>query len=198
MPKARKKPVTKAEKGSGHEPLPDAKPVFTDKQSAFCREYLRDFNATQAAIRAGYKENAARQTASDLLSKPDIQHYIQSLSNKMNERTDNDIERIICELQLIAFGSMRDVAEWSHLGINLKDSVAIGHSARLISEIKESKGKVESISVKLHDKLRALEMLGKYHKIFTDKIEVNDLSQKSDDELISEAQNLMNKIGRKS
>ena len=46
--------------------------ALTDKQEMFCREYLIDLNATQAAIRAGYSEKTANRTASENLSKPDI------------------------------------------------------------------------------------------------------------------------------
>lgn len=45
---------------------------LTDKQELFAREYLKDLNATQAAIRAGYSEKTARATGSENLSKPDI------------------------------------------------------------------------------------------------------------------------------
>lgn len=49
---------------------------MTDKQAAFVREYVKDFNATQAAIRAGYAPDSARQQASENLSKHDIQEAI--------------------------------------------------------------------------------------------------------------------------
>lgn len=145
---------------------------LTDKQEAFCREYLKDFNATQAAIRAGYSEDSARQIASDTLSKHNVQERIQGLANKLNSRTDNKIERIITELQLIAFGSLKDVAEWNPDGLYIKDSSDLDEEARLVSEVSESRTeKSTNIKIKMHDKLRALELLGKYHKIFTDKIE---------------------------
>ena len=53
--------------------------ALTDKQEMFCREYLIDLNATQAAIRAGYSEKTANRTASENLSKPDIQSRIAEL-----------------------------------------------------------------------------------------------------------------------
>ena len=46
--------------------------ALTEKQKRFCDEYLIDLNATQAAIRAGYSEKTARQTATENLSKPYI------------------------------------------------------------------------------------------------------------------------------
>lgn len=151
---------------------------LTDKQKAFCREYLKDFNAKQASIRAGYSEDSAGSIGHENLNKPEVQRHIQELAGKMNSRTDNKIERIITELQLIAFGSLRDVLEWDAGGVSLKNSKDIGDSARLVSEVSENRtDKATTTKVKMHDKLKALELLGRYHKIFSDKIE-QDSKQK--------------------
>lgn len=146
---------------------------LTDKQKAFCLEYLKDFNATQSAIRAGYSEGTARSIGSENLSKPDVQHYIQELASDLNKRTNNEIERIIMELQLIAFGSLRDVSEWDAGGLSIRNSKELPDGKdRLVSEISENRTeKSTTVKIKMHDKLKALELLGKYHKIFTDKVE---------------------------
>lgn len=59
--------------------------ALTDKQEMFCREYLIDLNATQAAIRAGYSARTANRTASENLSKPDIQSRIAELKAQRND-----------------------------------------------------------------------------------------------------------------
>ncbi len=64
--------------------------ALTDKQEIFCREYLIDLNATQAAIRAEYSENTANRTASENLSKPDIQNRIAELKADSNGRLQID------------------------------------------------------------------------------------------------------------
>jgi hypothetical protein len=48
------------------------------RQIRFVNEYLIDFNGTKAAIRAGYSENCAGQTAYDLLILPQIHQMIES------------------------------------------------------------------------------------------------------------------------
>ncbi len=59
--------------------------ALTDKQEMFCREYLIDLNATQAAIRAGYSAKTANRTASENMSKPDIQLRIAELKAQRND-----------------------------------------------------------------------------------------------------------------
>ena len=49
---------------------------MTVKQEAFAIEYLKDKNATQAAIRAGYSAKTAASIAYELLEKPDIREFI--------------------------------------------------------------------------------------------------------------------------
>lgn len=56
------------------------------KQSRFVAEYLKDSNATQAAIRAGYSKKTARQQASDLLTKPDIAAAVKKRTARADER----------------------------------------------------------------------------------------------------------------
>lgn len=57
------------------------------KQEAFCREYIIDLNATQAAIRAGYSERSANQFAARLMAKDSIQARIAELSADRSART---------------------------------------------------------------------------------------------------------------
>ncbi len=65
---------------------------MTTKQKAFCTEYLKDFNGTQAAIRAGYSENTAQEISSQNLSKLIIKETIQKLADEI---TGNDNKIII-------------------------------------------------------------------------------------------------------
>lgn len=63
---------------------------LTDKQQAFCEEYLIDLNATQAAIRSGYSEKTAKQIGTENLSKPVLAEYIAELKAKRSENTAID------------------------------------------------------------------------------------------------------------
>lgn len=61
---------------------------LTDKQERFCQEYLIDLNGTQAAIRAGYSENTAKEIASENLTKPNIQERIKVLQQQIALRLE--------------------------------------------------------------------------------------------------------------
>ena len=67
---------------------------LTAKQKRFCDEYLKDLNATQAAIRAGYSEKNARNIASENLAKPNIQEYLQRFQNKIDQKNIKTVEEV--------------------------------------------------------------------------------------------------------
>lgn len=79
-----------------------ALPKLTPKQAAFVHEYLVDLNATQAAIRAGYKEKNARAMAAENLSKPDIQKAIQEARDAREKRSMITVEWVLAQIASIA------------------------------------------------------------------------------------------------
>ncbi|NGE23928.1 terminase small subunit, partial [Klebsiella pneumoniae] len=72
--------------------------ALTDKQEMFCREYLVDLNATQAAIRAGYSDKTARSVGNENLTKPDIEKRIQELMSSRSEQLKVDAEYVLKRL----------------------------------------------------------------------------------------------------
>lgn len=65
---------------------------LNSKQQLFISEYLTDFNATQAAIRAGYSVRSAGSIANELLKKPDIQQALQATITARNNNLIADRE----------------------------------------------------------------------------------------------------------
>lgn len=125
---------------------------LTTKQKRFVEEYLIDFNATQAAIRAGYSENSAYSIGQENLKKPEIKGEIDKLTDKMTERALITKERIIQgllnEAETFGEGSSHSarVSAWAHLGKHLQmftDKVEVTGKmqvdlmAELIDEISE-------------------------------------------------------------
>lgn len=79
-----------------------ALPKLTAKQAAFVHEYMIDLNATQAAIRAGYKASNARQIAADNLSKANIQQAIQEARAAREKRSMITVEWVLAQIASIA------------------------------------------------------------------------------------------------
>jgi Terminase small subunit len=80
---------------------------LNDKQTCFCKEYLKDLNATKAAIRAGYSKKTAGSQAFDLLKKPEIQKLVTKLIQARSKRCQIDADQIILELKKQGFSTLR-------------------------------------------------------------------------------------------
>ncbi len=76
---------------------------LTAKQKMFCEEYLLDFNATQAAIRAGYSKRSAASMGEENMRKHQIAKRIHHLLVLRNMKTRIKAERVVQELAKIAF-----------------------------------------------------------------------------------------------
>lgn len=68
---------------------------LTAKQAMFCKEYLIDLNATQAAIRAGYSEKTANRIGHENLTKLDIQERIDKLMKERANKVDISSESVL-------------------------------------------------------------------------------------------------------
>lgn len=71
------------------------KSKLTDKQKMFCREYLVDLNATQAAIRANYSKKTAGSVGHENLTKPDIQAELKKLMDKRSAKVEVTAEYVL-------------------------------------------------------------------------------------------------------
>lgn len=101
------KPVSKRKKAKKtvkvqvvKKPAPK-KSEFTAKQIAFCQEYLIDFNATQAAIRAGYSKKTAKEQGYQNSTKLHIQKELRKLIDKREIRTQTKADDVLLEVSRI-------------------------------------------------------------------------------------------------
>jgi phage terminase small subunit len=72
--------------------------ALTQKQKRFTEEYLVDLNGTQAAVRAGYSAKTAKDQASRMLTKADINQEIQTGLRSVSERTGVTVDGIVSAL----------------------------------------------------------------------------------------------------
>lgn len=160
------------------------------KKRRFVAEYLKDLNGTQAAIRSGYAEATAKEQACRLLKEPQIQALVKKGMDKRSERTEITQDKVLIELSKIAFGNMRDVASWNESGVRFKPSDELtDDQAATIQEVTETTNQHGgSLKIKQHDKVKALELIGRHLGMFKDKVEIIDterpLEELSDAELV--------------
>lgn len=146
---------------------------LTPKQTAFVAEYLVDLNATQAAIRAGYSVKSAARIGVELLNKTQVREAIAANQAKRAQRVEITADRVVSELAKIAFADPRDLMEWGPDGVKLKDSADLTEEqAASVAEVSETTTKDGgSLKLKKHDKVKALELLGRHMGMFKDKVE---------------------------
>ena len=168
-----------------------SKPLDNLKYETFCRKYVEKFNGTDAAIAAGYSKKTARSKASQLLTIVNIQERNRYLCSQDLRRVDISKERILQRLADIAFGGLSNfgtVQPDGTLLINLKDCPAhlidtiSQYEVETVSLLDANKKKTGEIATKVKLKpsndLKALEMLGKFQKMWTDVVEVVDVTDR--------------------
>ena len=149
---------------------------LTPKQKKFCLEYLKDLNATQAAIRAGYSKRTARATGSDNMTKPAVAAEIARRQGQRVERTEVTVDMVVNELAKMAFSNMNDYLQLDEEGfsrVNLADLTRDQFAAvqEIITE--EGPGGITRVKFKLADKKGNLDLLAKHLGMFTDKHEIS-------------------------
>lgn len=160
---------------------------LTPKQRRFTQEYTIDHNATQAAIRAGYSPKTAGVIGAENLTKPNIAAEIKRIEGETVKKLDITRERIAQELAEIAFAKATDyvsvetepaprlivhplTGEPMTIPGGFCQTVRITDTAGLAEDKKAAIASIKQgangIELKTHDKVRALEMLGKMLGMF--------------------------------
>lgn len=151
---------------------------LTDKQRRFVEEYVVDFNATQAAKRAGYSVRSAHDTGRENLRKPEIQAAIAARANRLAQKAEITAQRVLEELAKLGFANMRDYIRVTEQGEPVVDLSALTRDqAAAIQEVTvedylDGRGddarEVRRVRFKLAGKEGPLEKLGKYLGLFGD------------------------------
>lgn len=150
--------------------------TLTDKQRKFVDEYMIDLNATQAAIRAGYSVHSAADIGGQLLAKTQVADAIGKATAERSRRTGVNADRVVRELAKLAFADLSDVASLDDASIRdgaKKDETAAIQSVK-VKTIPTEDGCITEREVKLCDKNKALELLGRHLGMFVDKVKLED------------------------
>ena len=154
---------------------------MTGKQRRFVSAYLRDLNATNAAITAGYSPKTAYSIGQNLLKKVEIAQAIQAKSDKILQDIDISTERVLRGLGCLAFFDMRKLYDENGNLKNIRDldfDTQLGLNGVEIEKLFDHYGKGQAkevgttAKVKVADRGVNLERLGRYHKLFTDQLNV--------------------------
>lgn len=154
---------------------------LAEAQQRFADEYLVDFNATAAYLRAGYKAsgNSAKVNASKLLTNEKVQAYLAGKKQALLKRTDTDAEAALRRLTHLALGDRRRLFTESG-GLKdptdmTEDDMALIAGIEIL-EVFEGRGKDrvyigQTKKVKLVNPLDSVRTLGQHFGMFAKKHE---------------------------
>ncbi len=145
------------------------KKELNPKQRRFVAEYLKDQNGTQAAIRAGYSKKTAQEQSSELLSKPMIRAEVDMYLKKVTDKALVTTEFVV---SLLKENALRSMQKQKVMEFDWVEKMLVQKKAMIENQ---ETGALEEVGIWEYDSMganKALELLGKYLKILTDRKEV--------------------------
>lgn len=151
------------------------KKPLTEKRKRFCELYDICNSAAEAAFQAGFAtdKTKARYAGRKLMRDENVRAYIAELREDWYERIGVTKERVLEELALVGFSDLADFAHWNASGVDFKDASQVPEDKRrAIRELKyQFSDGAGHVSIKLHDKISALEKMGKHLGLFKETVE---------------------------
>lgn len=136
---------------------------LTKKQQMFVDEYIIDLNGTQAAIRAGYSKKSARQAGTENLSKPSIR---EAIDERLAEKKEKLIMKQDEILERLTKQGRREETDYQ---VVIVEEPIFDETNQLIGV--EKKPQIVEIPTQNKDAIKALELLGKRYRMWTEKVE---------------------------
>lgn len=130
----------------------------------FVEEYIIDLNATQAAIRAGYSKKTAGQIGEQNLKKLEIQ---QAINEKLAEKKEKLIMKQDEILERLTQQGRREATDYQ---VVITEKPVTNEKGDVIAI--EKLPEIVEVPTQNKDVIKALETLGKYYVMWTDKQEV--------------------------
>lgn len=166
---------------------------MNDRQNVFISEYLKHFNATRAAIDAGYSKKTAYSIGQENLKKPEI---AEEIKRRIAERTMSESE-ILVRLADIGRGDVAELMDITPLGHTIElmetdenGNKVVKHQTKLIRKIKQkvttylakSEGaedrEIVETELELYSAADALQFLAKLNGMVTEKIDHTSKGEK--------------------
>jgi len=140
--------------------------ALSEKDHAFVSQYMLDFNQKAAAERLGYEQPS---TAADrFMKKPGIQMELMKRREAVAKRSEVTVDRVLEEYARIAFSDLTDFVTYENGKVIVHNTDEI--DGAILEELSEGPN---GVKIKLHSKMKALEMLAKYVGVNREKIELS-------------------------
>jgi len=138
---------------------------ITEQQKAVCREYLKDFNITQAMVRVGYSRKTADKKGYLFLKNPEVAFYLKELMDKQQANSGLTAQRVLDELERMAFSNHLEFYKWSE-----KKRVYVLKAPEELTPSQQAavKSYTPGKGYELYSKDSALDKLAKYFKLYSE------------------------------
>ena len=163
---------------------------LTAKMELFCKEYIIDKNATQAAARAGYSKKTSDAIGKENLRKPLIKKRIAELMAPTIKKLELSAEMVLGEMKSLAFSNIDDffdddgyLKQWRDITREQKSCLAQVDMI-LFAPTDNSEDRLhisQAGKLKFWDKVKSLNMLGNHFSLFQDKMDGDDDSDEPDE-----------------
>jgi len=142
---------------------------LTKRQALFAEEFVKDRNATQAAIRAGYSPKTANEQATRLLAKVSVKSEVTKLSKQVAKRNNLTSDRLVREYKSLAYSNITNyLDENGNIALHQLKTLP-KHLSAAIESVQTSTttnpktGEVTvHVKIKLYSKTTALEAIAKH------------------------------------
>lgn len=153
---------------------------LSEKERLFCLYYVKYFNGTQAALKSGYSKDGAHVQASRLLRRERVSSYIKELKGELVENVFVEALDVLKEYIKIAFADITNYVTFGRREVEFQDDEGNQFTrmmnfvdlqeadlvdGSIITEVKQGK---DGVSVKLADKMKALDKLAQYFDLVPD------------------------------
>lgn len=152
--------------------------MLNELQERFAAEYVKDVNATQAAIRAGYSRKTAHAIGARLLKHVEVKALIDRMQAKVLDKAELSAARTLEEMRRLAFSNVQDLFDESgdlkpiHT-LTREQAACIASLEVIMKNATAGDGKVDRVlKIKVWDKPKVMEMLGKHFALLVERVQL--------------------------